>query len=68
MERYGSARRLVWFRWWYVAIGVGFLLLATRAMILGDRPLNVGLRYVIGFGFLLLARVMFRGRQEKGGI
>jgi hypothetical protein len=59
----GGDRRNNWFRWWYVAIGVGFLLLATRALILGDTPFKVGLRYVIGVGFLLLAQLLFRGRK-----
>jgi len=57
-----GGRRNLWFRWWYVAIGIGFLLLATRALILGDTPFKVGLRYLIGAGFLLLAQLMFRGR------
>lgn len=57
----GSDRKKVWFRWWYVAIGVGFFLLATRALILGDAPVRIGLRYVIGIGFLVLAFLMFRG-------
>ena len=56
-------RRNIWFGWWYIAIGVGFLLLATRALILGDTPFKVGLRYLIGGGFLVLAQLMFRGRK-----
>jgi hypothetical protein len=51
--------------WWYVAIAVGFLLLAINRAIVGDRPWLVGLRLVIALGFSALAALEFR--TKKGG-
>ena len=39
------------FGWWYISIGVGFLLLAINRLILGERPWLILIRLVIAVGF-----------------
>lgn len=47
--------------WWYVSIGVGFLLLAIVNMLRGAiHPLGIALRVVIAIGFVLLGLMQFR--------
>jgi hypothetical protein len=43
------------YAWWYVSIGVGFLLLAINRWIMGESLWLILLRMGIGIGFLLLA-------------
>ena len=43
-----------WIGWWYIAIGIGFVLLAIVNIIAGGRGWLITLRFVLagGFGFL----------------
>ena len=54
-----------WFVVWYLCIGVGFVLLALRAFLLGVSATGVALRLVIALGFLLLA--WFQNRERGRG-
>jgi hypothetical protein len=46
--------------WWYVAIGVGFLLLAIVHVMRGARLAAIVARLVIAIGFELLGWMQFR--------
>ena len=46
--------------WWYLSIGVGFLLLAIVNSLQHARLAGVILRIVIAFGFAMLAGIQFR--------
>ncbi|HWE53695.1 MAG TPA: hypothetical protein VG273_28150 [Bryobacteraceae bacterium] len=46
--------------WWYLSIGVGFLLLAVVNVLRDGRLAAVVLRIVIAFGFALLGWMQFR--------
>jgi len=54
-----------WLAWWYTAIGVGFLLLAARLLLLGARAWMVALRLLVAAGFFLLAYVQFRATRRR---
>ncbi len=49
-----------WFAWWYLAISLGFVLLAVSRMIAGEKAWLVGIRLVIGAGFAVLSAFEFR--------
>ena len=55
-----------WLGWWYLAIGVGFSLLAARKLMVGAPAWQALLRFAIAAGFFLLAwsylRASSRGR------
>ena len=53
-------RRSRWVEWWYGSIAVGFLLLALKRAILGERASLVGVRLVIAVGFGFLSWLEFR--------
>jgi hypothetical protein len=61
MQRHGFPL----FAWWYVAIAVGFWLLAINRALAREQPWLVALRLVIGIGFALLAALEFR--TTRGG-
>ena len=46
--------------WWYLSIGVGFLLLAIVHQLQGARVGAVVLRIVVAIGFVLLSWMQFR--------
>ncbi len=46
--------------WWYLSIGLGFLLLAIVNEMQGARLWGVVLRIVVALGFILLANLQFR--------
>jgi hypothetical protein len=46
--------------WWYLSIGLGFLLLAIVHLLMGARLLAVVLRVIVAIGFVLLASMQFR--------
>jgi hypothetical protein len=46
--------------WWYLSIGVGFLLLAAVQIMRGGRLWLVVIRLIIALGFALLAGMQFR--------
>lgn len=62
MARIPAAR---WLTWWYLAIGLGFLLLALHQVLVGARFWQVALRLVIAAGFLLLAYAQSRSGQGQ---
>jgi hypothetical protein len=49
-----------WFAWWYLAISLGFLLLAISRAIAGEKAWLVGIRLIIAAGFAVLSRFEFR--------
>jgi hypothetical protein len=57
-----SPSRSRWFAWWYAAIAAGFVLLAARSLLVGDRPALVALRLIISVGFAALAWAQFRAK------
>jgi len=61
-ERSRSSRLL---GWWYVCIGLGFIALGVRSLLLGASPWMTALRWGIAAGFLLLGGLTLRG---AGGI
>jgi hypothetical protein len=46
--------------WWYLSIGLGFLLLAIVQSMRGFGPGRVAIRLVIALGFALLGAMQFR--------
>ena len=46
--------------WWYLSIGLGFLLLAIVHLLQGAGVGAVALRVIVAIGFVLLANVQFR--------
>ncbi|MFL6449218.1 MAG: hypothetical protein ACJ746_16260 [Bryobacteraceae bacterium] len=53
-----------WLAWWYLAIAVGFALLAIDHLITHDRALLVGVRMVIAAGFGLLSYMEFKAKKR----
>jgi uncharacterized membrane protein YgaE (UPF0421/DUF939 family) len=52
-----------WVPWWYLAIALGFLLLAVNRAIVGEKPWLIGVRAVIAIGFAVLAALEFRTKR-----
>jgi hypothetical protein len=52
-----------WFAWWYFTIAAGFLLLAIRRIMLGEKAWLIGLRLVIAAGFALLGYWQYRSSR-----
>jgi hypothetical protein len=46
--------------WWYLSIGVGYLLLAIVRVLQGARLIDIAVRIVIALGFVALASMQFR--------
>lgn len=53
-----------WLAWWYSAIAAGFLLLAIDHVITRDRPLLIGVRFILAIGFGLLAYMEFNAKKR----
>ena len=51
-----------WMAWWYLAIALGFTLLAINRAIVGEKLWLIGVRVVIALGFGTLALMAFRGK------
>jgi len=51
--------------WWYLTIALGFLLLAARYALLGEKWWFVGLRVILAAGFAILSYAEFRGGHPK---
>lgn len=58
-------KALRWVAWWYVAIGIGFGLLAIQHMVTGDQPWLIAIRIIIGVGFGLLGWTELRGKKGR---
>jgi hypothetical protein len=54
-----------WFAWWYLAISLGFVLLAVSRAIMGEKAWLVGIRIVIAAGFAVLSAFEFRARGRR---
>lgn len=63
MPRGDRKRRGLLFGWWYVSIGIGFVLLAVNRVVLGDRGWSIVLRFLISAGFFVLGYLELRGRR-----
>jgi hypothetical protein len=57
-------RRTRMLAWWYVCIGGGFILLAIRSVLRGDRIWSVAVRFVIAAGFVVLGIGTLRARSR----
>ena len=53
--------------WWYICIGVAFIALAARALVLGAPSWGVWLRLVVAVGFVLLGIVELRRIRARRG-
>ena len=53
------------FAWWYLAIAIGFGLLAADHILVRDKPWLIAVRFVIAAGFGLLAYGEFRPNRNK---
>ena len=53
------------FGWWYICIGVGFLMLTAHRWIVGERLWLIALRAVIGAGFLVLGYLELSSRLRR---
>lgn len=53
-----------WLAWWYLTISLGFLLLAARYALVGEKLWLVGIRVVIAAGFAVLSYAEFRSRPK----
>ena len=51
--------------WWYVAIAIGFALLAIVHAIFGEKLWLIGIRVILALGFAALAAMEFRA-QNRG--
>ena len=52
-----------WVPWWYLAIALGFLLLAVNRAIVGEKPWLIAVRAVIAIGFAVLAALELRRKS-----
>ncbi len=53
-----------WLAWWYLAIAIGFGLLALDHAITRDKPIGIAVRVIIAIGFGLLSYLEFAGRKR----
>ena len=58
-------QRSRFYAWWYISIALGFVLLAIKSALIGERPWLVVLRVVIALGFAALAALEFRTRDRR---
>ncbi|MDQ2713114.1 MAG: hypothetical protein M3Y24_12965 [Acidobacteriota bacterium] len=54
-----------WMGWWYLAIAVGFGILAIDHILVGDVPWLIGVRIILAFGFGFLSWMELRGRHKR---
>jgi hypothetical protein len=54
-----SRKRTSWLAWWYLAIAVGFALLAIDHIVIRDKAWLIGIRLILAAGFGLLSRMEF---------
>ncbi|MGA8598698.1 MAG: hypothetical protein WB676_28615 [Bryobacteraceae bacterium] len=54
-----------WFAWWYLAISLGFVLLAVSRVIAGEKAWLVGIRLLIAAGFGVLSAFEFRRGDRR---
>lgn len=51
--------------WWYVAIALGFALLAIVHAILGEKLWLIAIRGILSLGFATLAAIEFRAQDKR---
>ena len=59
-----SRKRAPWLAWWYLAIAVGFVLLAINHLIIRDKAWLIGIRLVLAAGFGLLSFMEFAKKKK----
>jgi len=52
------------FGWWYLCIGLGFVLLGLRSLMRGDAAWPIALRFVIAAGFFALGAGTLQSRPS----
>ena len=55
-----------WRAWWYLALAIGFVLLAIANWIKGDKPVLIALRFVLAAGFGVLSWFEFAAKSRRG--
>jgi hypothetical protein len=64
-EKNRRSLRSTLFGWWYVMIGLGFLLLAINRILIGGVPWLIAIRLVISAGFFLLGYLELSSRLKR---
>jgi hypothetical protein len=64
-DRKRRSLRSTLFGWWYVMIGLGFLLLAINHILVGGAPWLIGVRFVIAAGFFILGYLELSSRLRS---
>ncbi len=54
-----------WIAWWYIAIGIGFVLLAIVNIIARGKTWLIALRFIIAAGFMFLGWTELRLKRPK---
>jgi hypothetical protein len=60
-----SRKRIPWLAWWYLAIAVGFALLAIDHLLIRDKAWLIGIRLILSAGFGLLSRMEFTKKRKR---
>jgi hypothetical protein len=58
-------KRIPWLAWWYLAIAVGFILLAIEHLIIRDKAWLIGIRLILAAGFGLLSGMEFTKKRKS---
>ena len=54
-----------WIAYWYISIGIGFLLLAIYNAMIGGKAWLIGVRLIIAAGFAFLGWMDLRARSRR---
>jgi hypothetical protein len=54
-----------WIGWWYIAIGIGFALLAISHVLTGGAVWLIALRIIVAAGFVFLGWMELRSKKSK---
>jgi hypothetical protein len=49
--------------WWYISIAIAFFLLAISRLLIGERPLWIGVRLLLSLGFAALGWAQLHRRD-----
>ncbi|MBM3774409.1 MAG: hypothetical protein FJW37_04520 [Acidobacteria bacterium] len=61
------ANRVRLYGWWYLTIGLGFLLLSIRGVLFGERVRMIALRLAIAAGYGILGVIQLRAAGAAVG-
>ena len=61
MQRNG----IIWMGWWYLAIAVGFAMLAIQHVLAGGAGWLIWVRVIIAAGFGILSWMEFRNKGKR---